>query len=174
MKRAFLITHTETAMDKQGRVHGHLDPPLSSSGRVKAKQIAKSMRNKGIKRIHSSPLARARELAAMLAKETGAPVIVALQLTPWDLGNMSGAKLSAIKPVMDFFSARPNRPIPGGESKGTFLGRYKDFARKIEPGDAVVAHSQHNLTWDYVQNGGDASKVPMTGTKPGTVKELKI
>lgn len=174
MPKAWLITHPETKLDREGRIHGHLDPPLSDSGRFRAKQIAKGLKGKGISKIHSSPRQRAQETANLISKETGAPVEVHAELIPWKLGNMSGAKAASIKPLLDFFSARPNRPVPGGESKAAVLSRYAKFMKTVKPGEAIVGHSQHSLAHDYVKRGGNAAKVPMVGGKAGEVKEITL
>lgn len=172
--KAWLVTHPETDMDKQGRVHGNLDPPLSSSGRMKAEQIGKSFKGKKVSKIHSSPRKRALETAHAISKHTGAPIEVHKELEPWNLGSMSGAKTSSIRPVLDYFSSRPSRSIPGAESKSAVLDRYKKFARKVKPGEVVTGHSQHSLAHDYVSKGGDASKVPMFGGKAGEVREINV
>jgi broad specificity phosphatase PhoE len=172
--KAWLITHPETKFDREGRIHGHLDPPLSGAGREHAKRIAKGLKNKGITKIHSSPRQRATETAHEISKTTGAPVEVHSELEPWKLGSMSGAKVNSIRPVLDFFSKRPDRPVPGGEAKNDVLKRYGKFMKTVKPGEAVVGHSQHSLAHDYVTKGGDASKVPMTGGRAGEVREINL
>ena len=174
MPKAWLITHPETKLDKDGRMHGDLDPPLSESGRYKAKQIAKSFKDKNVAKVHSSPRQRALEQAQLIGKETGAPVEVHEELIPWRIGSMSGAKANSIKPILEFFSNRPNRPIPGGESKNAVLSRWKSFGKKIKPNEVVVGHSQHSLSWDYTKKGGDAAKVPMVGGKAGEIRQVEI
>lgn len=174
MAKAWLVTHPETKLDHEGRVHGHLDPPLSDTGKIRAKQIAKSLKNKGVKRIHSSPRQRALHTAHEISKVSGAPVHVSHDLEPWKLGSLSGAKTHSVQPVLDWFSSHPDRPIPSGESKSAVLDRYKKFARKIRPGDVVVGHSQHSLALEHVRKGGDAAKVPMFGGKAGEVKEVNL
>jgi broad specificity phosphatase PhoE len=174
MAKAWLITHPETKMDREGRIHGSLDPPLSEKGRYKAKQIARGLKNKGISKIHSSPRQRATETAQMIGKETGAPVEIHSELEPWNLGRMSGAKTASIQPLLDFFSSRPNRAIPGGESKAAVLARYTKFMKTLKAGEAVVGHSQHSLAYDYAKKGGDAAKVPMVGGKAGEIREVNL
>lgn len=172
--KAWLITHPETKLDQDGRIHGHLDPPLSDKGRQHADRIAKGLKGKGITKIHSSPRQRALDTANRISKTTGAPVEVHSELEPWKLGSMSGAKASAIKPLLDFFSSRPDRPVPGGESKNAVLGRYAKFMKRVKPGEAIVGHSQHSLAHDFVKKGGDAKKVPMVGGKAGEVREISV
>ena len=174
MSKVFLITHPETDLDKQGRVHGRLDPPLSYSGRIRAKQIAESLKSKDVVRIHSSPRARAKETAELIAKATGAPISYHKDLEPWDLGSMSGVKTKSMQPLLEFFSSRPYKAVPGGESKSAVLARYKSFMRKVKDGDVIVGHSQHSLALDHVQKGGDASKVPMFGGKAGEIRTISL
>lgn len=172
--KAYLITHPETEMDKQGKVHGKLDPPLSHSGKQKAESIGRSLRGKGIKQIHASPRKRAQETAHAISKHTGAPVITHDDLVPWDLGSLSGAKTHSVKPLLDYYTNHPDKATQGGESKAAVLGRYKRFMGKVKPGDAIAGHSQHSLALQHVQKGGDASKVPMFGGKAGEVKEIEV
>src|SRR5690348_690700 len=105
--KAWIVTHPETKMDREGRVHGNLDTPLTPTGRYKADKIGRSLKGKGIKRIHSSPRKRAHETAQAISKHTGAPVTVHQELEPWDLGRMSGAKSGSIKPLLDYFTEHP-------------------------------------------------------------------
>lgn len=161
-------------MDLEGRIHGHLDPPLSYTGRAKAREIAKGFKNKKVSKIHSSPRQRAQETAQMISKQTGAPVEVHDDLTPWKLGTMSGAKAASIKPLLDFFSKRPDRAVPGGEAKNDVLKRYAKFMKGVKGGEVIVGHSQHSLAHDFISKGGDAAKVPMVGGKAGEVKEINV
>lgn len=174
MAKAWLVTHPETKFDKEGRVHGHLDPPLSHEGKQHAERIGRGFRGKKVRVIHSSPRQRAVETAQAISKHTGAPVQIHSELEPWKLGSMSGAETHAIKPVLDYFSAHPERPIPGGEAKNDVLKRYKGFMKNVKHGDVVAGHSQHSLAHDFVRKGGDASKVPMFGGRAGEVKEISL
>jgi broad specificity phosphatase PhoE len=172
--KAWLITHPETKLDREGRIHGNLDPPLSEAGKYKAKQIARSMKSKSITKIHCSPRQRACDTAKEISKETGVPVEMHSELLPWDLGSMSGAKVKSIQPLLDFFSSRPNREIPGGESKAAVLARYAKFMKQLKAGEVVVGHSQHSLAYEYAKKGGDAAKVPMVGGKAGEIREVNV
>ena len=176
-RRVFIVAHGETKIDREGRVHGRLDPPLTMGGQLTGKKNAKQLKGKGIQKIYTSPRLRARQTADLMAKELGVPVEVRNELTPWDLGSMSGAKSNSIKPLVEFFSARPNRPIPGAEAKADVLSRYRKFISSLKQGKGTVAisgHSQHTLGFDYATKGGDMSKVQMIGGKAGEVKEVRL
>lgn len=172
--KAYLVTHPETQMDKEGRIHGHLDPPLTYSGKQHADRIGKSFKGKQVTKIHSSPRQRALYTAQAISKNTGAPVEVHHELEPWKLGRMSGAKVHSVRPVLDYFSAHPDRPVPSGEAKNDVLKRYGKFMKGVKSNEVVVGHSQHSLAHDFVSHGGDAAKVPMIGGKPGEVRQIEV
>lgn len=174
MAKAYLVTHPETRLDHQGRIHGNLDPPLSYSGKIKGKLLARSFKGKKISKIHSSPRQRALEMAKMISDATGAPVEVHADLLPWDLGSLSGSKVGAMRPLLDFFSSRPDRPAPGGEPKSAVLMRWTKFLKGLKAGEVVAGHSQHSLSLDHARRGGDASKVPMVGGKAGEVRSIEV
>lgn len=171
---AWIVTHPETAMDREGRLHGNLDGPLDAEGKTQVTAIAKTFAGKPVKRIFSSPKQRAVETARSISKVTGAPVHITPQLKPWDAGNLSGQKVAKVKGLLDHFSSHPEAKPRDGEPKQAFLDRFKSFASKLRPGDVVSGHSQHALAWNYAKNGGDAAKVPMVSGKSGEVKAVSV
>ncbi len=176
-RKVYIVAHGETKMDREGRVHGHLDPPLTLGGEFAARKNAKNLKGRGIEKIYSSPRLRATQTAKTLAKELNVPIEVREELIPWDLGSMSGAKTNSIKPLIEFFSSRPNRSIPDGEAKADVLSRYRKFVSELKRGKgsvAIAGHSQHTLGFDYAARGGDQGKVPMIGGKAGEVKEVHL
>lgn len=174
MAKAWLVTHPETDLDKQGKVHGNLDPPLSYSGQTRSKLIAKGFKGKQVTEIHSSPRKRALETAQHISAETKAPIKVHDELIPWDLAHMSGAKTASIRPLLEWFSNHPERQVPGGEAKQDVIKRFKKFMQGVKAGHVIVGHSQHSLALEHVRKGGDLGKVPMFGGKAGEIKEIEV
>jgi broad specificity phosphatase PhoE len=177
-RRVYIMAHGPTPLDKEGRLHGQrVDASLSLAGRLAAKKAGKQLTGKKISKIYSSPLKRAKETADILSKAIGAPIEVRSELLPWDIGRMSGAKAASVKPVLDFFSKRPNRAIPGGEAKADVLKRYKGFVDTLRKGKdpvAISGHSQHTLGLEYATKGGNAADVQMIGGNPGEVKAIVL
>ena len=68
LDHVFLARHGETAWSRDGRYQGRSDPPLSSYGVAQALQLAEVMRAKNIASVVASPLRRARQTAAIVAK----------------------------------------------------------------------------------------------------------
>jgi broad specificity phosphatase PhoE len=61
------IRHGETAWNRERRIQGTLDVPLSPVGRARVEAYAGCLAGTGIRRIWTSPLRRARETAHILA-----------------------------------------------------------------------------------------------------------
>src|SRR6266851_2129042 len=173
-RKGYIVAHGETKIDREGRMHGNLDPPLTMKGELTGRKIGRQLKSKGIEKIFTSPRRRAAQTAKLMAKEMNVPVEVREELIPWNLASMSGAKTNSIRPLIEFFSARPNRAIPGGEAKADVLARYRKFMSELKQGKgkfAISGHSQHTLGFDYATKGGDLSKVKMIGGTAGEVKE---
>jgi len=61
MTRLVLVRHGETAWNRETRIQGHTDIPLSDHGRWQAQQVGKALREEGLRAIYSSDLQRAAD-----------------------------------------------------------------------------------------------------------------
>jgi broad specificity phosphatase PhoE len=70
-----LVRHGESEGNVLGRIQGHVDSPLTDVGRAQAARLGKWLRARGLRwsTAYASPLARARDTAAILAEQTGFP-----------------------------------------------------------------------------------------------------
>ena len=66
--RIFLVRHAETDWNRERRYQGWSDTPLSVEGRVQADAVARALAEPPLAAVYSSPLERARETAAAIAK----------------------------------------------------------------------------------------------------------
>lgn len=142
-----------------------------------ARDVARKLKGKGIERIYSSPRVRARQTAEEIGRELKVPVEIRDELIPWKLGSLSGSKANSMRPLIDFFSSRPAKAVPGGEPKQSMLDRYRKFMSALKRGRGPVVisgHSQHTLALDYGVKGGDATKVQMLGGEPGEIKVVNL
>jgi broad specificity phosphatase PhoE len=69
--RVLVIRHGRTALNADGRLRGHLDPPLDEVGRREAAAVAAVLSEFRIVRILSSPLLRALQTAGAIAEVAG-------------------------------------------------------------------------------------------------------
>lgn len=114
-----LIRHGEKDADEQlivGRTGGiH----LNARGREQAAAIAERLRECPIRHVFSSPLERARETAAPLARARGVEVQVLEGLHEFDFGEWSGMSQQALRSLPEwrgFNSFRSGARPPGGEA----------------------------------------------------------
>lgn len=135
-----LVRHGESVGNLEGRMQGHRDYPLSETGRAQARTLAAWLRRRNVEwdAAYSSPLARARETAEILAAETGGPAAV---LEP-GLAEIRAGKLEGL--TRDDMAARHptflQRRITdlgdfdefGGESYDAVQARARDLLHRLE------------------------------------------
>jgi len=107
-----LVRHGRTAFNAAGQLVGRLDPPLDEVGRAQAAAIGEAL--KGVDRVVSSPLLRARQTAEYI----GAPVEVDDRWIEVDYGEYDGMVLGSQEAVALWEAWRSDASIvpPGGES----------------------------------------------------------
>lgn len=74
--KLFFIRHGETTGDVEDRYGGAYDDVLSPEGERQVEQLVSELQDRGIQKIFSSPLKRARQTAEGLASAVGCEVIV--------------------------------------------------------------------------------------------------
>jgi len=92
-----IVRHGETPYNRQGRLQGQLDVPLSAEGLVQADRLAKRLGSHRIHTVFSSDLMRARVTAVRIADATGAELIVDSRLRELDVSKWSGLTLHEVQ-----------------------------------------------------------------------------
>src|SRR5579871_641611 len=67
MLRLYIVRHGETEWNRDGRVQGHTDVPLSGEGIEQARRVAERLSREPISAVWSSDLARALDTARAIA-----------------------------------------------------------------------------------------------------------
>jgi uncharacterized phosphatase len=73
MTELYLVRHGETDWNRQRRIQGLTDIPLNDTGRAQARATGELLARRSWDAVYASPLARARETAAIIAGELGLP-----------------------------------------------------------------------------------------------------
>jgi probable phosphoglycerate mutase len=89
-RRLVLVRHGRTSWNAEGRAQGHADTSLDDAGREQAEAMAPVVAGYDPVILASSDLARARETAAFLEKETGLTATEDERLREYDLGERTG------------------------------------------------------------------------------------
>ena len=142
-----LVRHGETAWNREGRMQGHTDIPLSEEGFAQAEALAARLAEEAFDALWSSDLQRARQTAERVARRTGHRVAVDPRLRERNLGvlqSFTREESARVHPeVFDRYQrGEADYAIPGGESARQFsaraLGALTEIAQGLAGGRAVV------------------------------------
>ncbi|MGQ9463906.1 MAG: histidine phosphatase family protein [Candidatus Fervidibacter sp.] len=150
----YLVRHGQTVWNKEGRLCGSSDVPLSNEGLVQAYKLAERLKSIDICAIYSSPLLRARQTAEAIASFHQVPVRIEPNLSEIDYGDWEGMKVAdAIKNFPELERLRREEPMkftaPNGEQMAKFAERVISAIHKIASSHTgetvcVVAHQTVN------------------------------
>ena len=141
-----LARHGATRANEAGVRIGLSDEPLSARGRAQARSLASAMRATPVHAVWTSPLARARQTAEIVARACGLPVHESHDLREMDYGPLEG--LSEEEIARRFpeerraWSGEPTLAPPGAESIAAVRDRVVRAIERIRAGQAalVVTH----------------------------------
>jgi broad specificity phosphatase PhoE len=136
MTKLLLIRHGETMFNRERRLQGCKDVPLSDLGARQADACAGyiSSFNQGrITAVYSSPLSRAYMTACAIGKAIGSNVVTDDRLKEIDVGALAGMTWDEVELAYpDFMAEHGSDPIgtryPGGESVADVSARARDLA----------------------------------------------
>ena len=144
MTDVLMIRHAMTAWNEEGRIQGQTDIPLCSRGRgyLAARRLPPRF---ALHRVHSSPLSRAVETAALLGLET--PVLDE-RLMEMHWGEWEGQVRAEVEAANESAGAisvsrGPDFRPPGGESPREVQARVIDWARTVSRTQSDVIAVTH-------------------------------
>lgn len=145
-----IARHGETDWNRNGRWQGHADTPLNSEGLKQAEMLAEKVSGKGITRIYSSDLSRARITAEIVGRYVGiTEVTMDKRLRERNLGSLEGLSSAEISGIIgvpaSHLDIRKIGKAGSIESWAEFSGRVMEAIsdiREKNQGDNVliVAH----------------------------------
>jgi broad specificity phosphatase PhoE len=146
---ALLIRHGETDAVGAWLAGRDVSTPLNQAGRAQAERLCARLRGVHLSAIYSSPLERALETAAPLARERALMVEPKLEWTEVDFGKWTGARFDQLTgdPAWERFNRhRSFADVPDGERAVDVQARVVrvlDQLRVRHPNEtvAVVSHA---------------------------------
>ncbi|MEK7077189.1 MAG: class I tRNA ligase family protein, partial [Patescibacteria group bacterium] len=120
----YLVRHGETDWNKERRNIGQIDVPLNETGIAQAKKLAEQFRHKKIDLVLSSDLSRARQTAEIIAKATGAELVIDPKLKEINAGMAQGMLEDDSNKIHGHIWKGYEEQFPGGES-------WKEFEKRI-------------------------------------------
>jgi broad specificity phosphatase PhoE len=130
-----LIRHGETDWNRDGRIQGQSDPPLSARGREQARALAETLGVRPIGALWSSDLRRAVETAEPLAARLGLEVRVSSALRERDFGVNEGRVAAEVAAELGTVAGTawhgPDDRHPDGESLRELYERVAAFLDEL-------------------------------------------
>ncbi len=150
-----VIRHGETAWNREKRMQGTTDTPLSDVGRAQAQALGRRLVGRAFAALYTSDLSRARDTARAIAEHTGREPVTDPRLQERRFGIFEGLTAQEIaarypEEHARFASRDPGYAVPGGESARDFTQRCIGCLAEIagrHPGDEVVVVT-HGLVLD--------------------------
>ena len=137
-----LVRHGQTAVNRAGRLQGRVDVALNELGTHQAAQLGLEFAREPVTRVLSSPLQRARDTAAPIARAHALAVDTDERLVEIDYGEWDERGLREIGPEeWERWRGDPMFAPPGGESLRRVHERVVDFCTEQLGDDLVVAVS---------------------------------
>lgn len=155
MTQLILIRHGETLWNRELRMQGHRDSPLTDTGMHQARRLGQRLADLSFSRLYSSDLGRAYETARSVAGVTGHEIATDARLRERHFGvfeGLTGDEIAARFPdeFKCFKSRNPAFVVPGGESAQQFrercLAGLEDIADRNSGATVVVV--THGLVLD--------------------------
>lgn len=128
--RLFAIRHGETAWTRERRFSGARDIPLTEHGQRQAEAVAQALAGERVTAVYTSPLARARACAEIIARPHALSVKVKPAFREMAFGEWEGLTREDLEtgasPMMETWRSAPERATPpGGE-------RLSDVAARVD------------------------------------------
>ena len=162
----YVVRHGETIWNKEHKVQGITDIPLTDAGRSQAKQLQELVKKLDIDVVISSPLIRARETAKILV-DSKLPINTDDRIKERDWGLNEGADINLVD-KWDCWDIILNTKVQNIEPIQDFMYRISDFIEDIKmryknKNVLVVTHSAVSRVIHYllgtIPEDGELTKI---------------
>ena len=146
-RRLVLLRHARTAWNATGRGQGHADIELDDTGHEQAAAVAPHVAGLQPVALWSSDLARARQTASYVEKETGLVATLDPRLREYSLGERTGLTLAEFRDRFPHeysaWEAGRFEAIQGAEGRADVLARIvpacRELLASVGPGQTALA-----------------------------------
>lgn len=172
--KLIVVRHGETPWNREKRMQGTTDTPLSDVGQAQARALGRRLAGREFAALYASDLSRARDTASIIAEHTGRQLVVDSRLRERRFGVFEGLTAGEIRERFPeeyarFASRDPDYEVPGGECARRFaercLGCLSEIAGRHHGQEIVVV--THGLVLDSLYRAaeglshGEARPVPL-------------
>ncbi len=165
MTLLYLIRHARSTWNAEGRWQGQADPPLDEVGLKQAHALAASLQTEALAAVYTSPLARARQTAELIAIAGHAPLLTDDRLMERHIGEWAGLTAEEVRQRYPqvYRTGWHIAGAPGGENQAQVMARTAAVFEEI-------LHAHPEATVAVVSHGGtlNAYLAHLFGTQRGT------
>ena len=134
--RLLMVRHGESTWNREQRIQGQLDPPLTDRGLVQGGEVAERLSGHEVVALYTSDLTRARQTAQLIAEQVGCEPIVVSWLREIGLGSWEGkTSHDLIEEYPELWHAWAREPswnlVPGGEGAAAFERRVNEAVQEL-------------------------------------------
>lgn len=166
-------THSTSVDNERGVASGHLDAPLSETGRLQAAALGSRYADRNLRMVYTSDLTRAVSTARIAFPDAALQRVSDPRLRECDYGNWSGCSVEQMNEAKANFV---DHPFPGGESFRDAVRRVESFLDDLTRGAPVliIAHRAPWYALEHLIGGRDLVQVVSSPWKwqPGWEYEL--
>lgn len=182
--KLILVRHGETLLNREGRVQGLSDAPLSDFGKAQARAVADALAPDAPFHLYASPLSRAAQTARPIADAHGVVPTTVADLREADVGDLDGLTIAQVRERYPDFMRRwaedaGEVTMPGGESLREVRCRAWRAVRDLVAShpDATTVAVTHNFVIQAVLSA--ALRVPLDNARrirqqPGCMTRLEF
>jgi broad specificity phosphatase PhoE len=132
MLRLILVRHGQTDANLKRVLQGQSDGELNATGRQQAEALARHLKDFSIDHIFASPLRRAQDTAAAIARYHGLPVKTETLLREWNCGLLDGVPADVFRQKLQEFNGALSLFRPeGGETLTEVRQRAAEFLDQL-------------------------------------------
>lgn len=152
--KLILVRHGETPSNRENRVQGITDIPLSEHGHLQVQMLAESLKGEKINALYSSPLKRAYQTAEAIARYHNVTIEMDRNLQEMNHGDFENVTVQELREKhLPFLTQWMNNPasvvMPNGESLVSLQNRAWLTIKRIidtQIDTLVVSHSMTIMT----------------------------
>ena len=157
-----VVRHGETLWNREKRMQGTTDTPLSEVGQAQARALGRRLARHDFAALYASDLSRARDTASIIAEHTGRSLVTDPRLRERCFGIFEGLTALEIEQQFPeeharFVSRDPDYEVPGGECARRFgdrcLGCLAEIASRHRGEEIVVV--THGLVLDSLYRAAE-------------------
>jgi 2,3-bisphosphoglycerate-dependent phosphoglycerate mutase len=181
-----LVRHGESgALAKDGSLaltNGQSDPPLAPGGRVEAELVGARLAGEEIAAIYTSPLQRARETAAPLARQLELEPTIEQDLREVFMGDWEGGlyrkKFAAQDPIaLRMLAEQRWDVIPGAEPAPEFSARIRSVLSRIaaaHAGEKIVVFTHAGFIGEALAQATGSEPFAFIGPNNASISQLLV